>query len=143
MTAIPITPLRMLRALICLQPLTDFNSPYSVTLGLRRDGARVVMPFKDGFMGRPGFLHGGAIAGLLENAAWVTVLAELPEGATIKPISVTVDYLRGGTHVETYAEAEIVRLGRRIANVLVTAWQDDRAKPIATANLKMMIERAA
>lgn len=128
---------------ICLPPLTEFNSPYAKTLGLRRDGARVVMPFADGFMGRPGFLHGGAIAGLLENAAWVAVLDALPEGATIKPVSVTVDYLRGGTHVETYAEAEIVRLGRRIANVLVTAWQDDRAKPIATANLKMMIERAA
>jgi uncharacterized protein (TIGR00369 family) len=122
--------------------LTDFKSPYAITLGLRRDGARVVMPFADGLMGRPGFLHGGAIAGLLENAAWVTVLAALPADATIKPISVTVDYLRGGAMVDTCAEAEIVRLGRRIANVLVTAWQEDRAKPIATANLKMMIERS-
>ncbi len=116
-------------------------SPYAVTLGLRRDGPRIVMPFADGFMGRPGFLHGGAIAGLLENAAWVAVLEALPEDATIKPVTVTVDFLRGGTHVETYAEAEIVRLGRRIANVLVTAWQEDRGKPIATANIKMMVER--
>lgn len=100
------------------------------------------MPFADGFMGRPGFLHGGAIAGLLECTAWIAVLDALPAGATIKPISVTVDYLRGAAHVETFAEAEIVRLGRRIANVLVTAWQDERAKPIATANLKMMIERS-
>jgi uncharacterized protein (TIGR00369 family) len=123
--------------------LTEFTSPYAITLGLRRDGVRIVMPFVDGFMGRPGFLHGGAIAGLLENAAWVAVLEALPQGATIKPISVTVDYLRGGGQTETYAEAEIVRLGRRIANVLVTAWQDDRAKPIATANLKMMIERVS
>ncbi len=114
-----------------------------MTLGLRRDGARVVMPFDDGFIGRPGFLHGGAIAGLLECTAWMTVLDALPDGATIKPVTVTVDYLRGGTHVETYAQAQIIRLGRRLANVLVTAWQDDRAKPIATANLKMMIERAA
>jgi uncharacterized protein (TIGR00369 family) len=123
--------------------LTEFRSPYAKTLGLRRDGALVVMPFADGFMGRPGFLHGGAIAGLLECTAWMAVLDALPDGATIKPVSVTVDYLRGGTHVETYAEAEIARLGRRIANVLVTAWQDDRAKPIATANLKMMVERVA
>ncbi len=110
-------------------------------LGLSRDGARIVMPVADGLLGRPGFLHGGAIAGLLENAAWVTVLESIPAEATIKPVTVTVDFLRGGAMVETYAEAEIVRLGRRIANVLVTAWQDDRAKPIATANLKMMIER--
>ncbi len=99
------------------------------------------MPFAEGFTGRPGFLHGGAIAGLLENAAWVTVLDALPEGAMIKPISVTVDYLRGAARLETYAEAEIIRLGRRITNVLVTAWQEDRTKPIATANMKLMIER--
>ena len=100
------------------------------------------MPFADGLLGRPGFLHGGAIAGLLENTAWVTVLEALPDDARIKPISVTVDFLRGGAMVETHAEAEIVRLGRRIANVIVTAWQDDRSRPIATANLKMMIEWA-
>jgi uncharacterized protein (TIGR00369 family) len=101
------------------------------------------MPIADGLLGRPGFLHGGAIAGLLENAAWVAVLDAIPDDARIKPITVTVDYLRGGAMAETYAEAQIVRLGRRIANVLVTAWQEDRAKPIATANLKMMIERAS
>jgi uncharacterized protein (TIGR00369 family) len=122
--------------------LTEFKSPYAATLGLRRDGAQVVMPFVDGLLGRPGFLHGGAIAGLLENTAWVAVLDALPDDAKIKPITVTVDFLRGGAMVETHAEAEIVRLGRRIANVLVTVWQEDRAKPIATANLKMMIERA-
>jgi uncharacterized protein (TIGR00369 family) len=133
----------MLLAPICSRQLTEFTSPYAATLGLRRDGARVVMPSAHGLLGRPGFMHGGAIAGLLENAAWVTVLSALPEGATIKPISITVDYLRGGAMIETYAEAEIVRLGRRIANVLVTAWQEDRAKPIATANLKMMVERNA
>lgn len=112
-------------------------------LALRREGPRVTMPFADGLMGRPGFLHGGAIAGLLENAAWVAVLDMLPVGAKIKPISVTVDFLRGGGPVETFAQAEIVRLGRRIANVLVTAWQEDRAKPIATANLKLIIDRPA
>jgi uncharacterized protein (TIGR00369 family) len=101
------------------------------------------MPIADGLLGRPGFLHGGAIAGLIENAAWVAVLDAIPDDARIKPITVTVDYLRGGAMAKTYAEAQIVRLGRRIANVLVTAWQEDRAKPIATANLKMMIERAS
>lgn len=115
-------------------------------LGLRRSVVdkrlRVTMAFSEGLVGRPGFLHGGAISGLLENTAWVTVLAALPDDARIKPLNVTVDFLRGAAPVETHAEAEIVRLGRRIANVLVTAWQEDRAKPIATANLKLMIERS-
>ena len=85
---------------------TEFNSPYAATLGLQRDDLRVTMPFADGLLGRPGFLHGGAIAGLLENSAWITVLDALPDGATIKPISVTVDFLRGGTPADTHAEAQ-------------------------------------
>ena len=126
--------------------MTEFASPYAAILGLRRSVVdkrlRVTMAFSEGLVGRPGFLHGGAISGLLENTAWVTVLAALPDDARIKPLNVTVDFLRGAAPVETHAEAEIVRLGRRIANVLVTAWQEDRAKPIATANLKLMIERS-
>jgi len=126
--------------------MAEFSSPYARLLGLThaRVGERIVvtMPYGDGVLGRPGFLHGGAIAGLLENAAWVTVLAALEaDPAKIKPIAITVDFLRGGRMVEAHASAQIVRLGRRIANVVATAWQDDEAKPIASANLKLLLVR--
>jgi uncharacterized protein (TIGR00369 family) len=126
----------------------EFNSPYASVLQLthRHDGNRriVTMPFFDGTLGRPGFLHGGAIAGLLEYAAWTTLLDALEaDPARIKPINISVDFMRGGQMVDSYASAVIVRLGRRIANVVATAWQDDEAKPIATANLKLMLERSA
>jgi uncharacterized protein (TIGR00369 family) len=126
----------------------EFASPYARELRLthRHEGSRriVTMPFFDGTLGRPDFLHGGAIAGLLEYAAWTTVLDALEaDPARIKPINITVDFMRGGQMVDTQASAVIVRLGRRIANVIATAWQDDEAKPIATANLKLMLERSA
>ena len=126
----------------------EFTSPYARELRLthRHDGQRriVTMPFFDGVLGRPGFLHGGAIAGLLEYAAWTTVLDAIEaEPARIKPINITVDFMRGGQLIDSHASAVIVRLGRRIANVVATAWQDDAAKPIATANLKLMLERSA
>jgi uncharacterized protein (TIGR00369 family) len=124
-----------------------FTSPYAQTLRLaqRREGSRLIvtMPFFDGVLGRPGFLHGGAIAGLLEYAAWVVLLDALEtEPARIKPIDISVDFMRGGLTVETFASATIVRLGRRIANVIATAWQDDEAKPIASANLKLLLDRS-
>jgi uncharacterized protein (TIGR00369 family) len=126
-------------------PMPDFASPYARTLGLtlaHDDGGIIVtMPMGDGVMGRPGFLHGGAIAGLLEYAAWATLLADLEDGAKIKPIAITVDFMRGGKPIDSFASAAIVREGRRIANVIATAWQDDPAKPIASANLKFLIER--
>lgn len=124
------------------------DSPYARLLGLiRRDEAeRVVltMPWADPLQGRPGFLHGGAIAGLLENAAWANAAAALnDDAATLKPIAITVDFLRGGKTVETHASARIVRLGRRVAVVHAYAWQDDEAKPIASADLKLLVVRAA
>jgi acyl-coenzyme A thioesterase PaaI-like protein len=48
-----------------------------------------------------------------------------------RPINFSVNYLRSVGPRETRARAEIVKHGRRIANVRVIAWQDDPAKPVA------------
>ena len=120
--------------------------PYADLLKLRveerGDGPLFVMPFHDDVVGRPGFLHGGAIAGLLEFAAFTTLKRALgdPE-VKMKPITVTVDYMRGGTDRETFAGAAIERLGARIANVEAYAWQKDQAEPIAAARLNFLLVR--
>ncbi|MBA3666801.1 MAG: PaaI family thioesterase [Sphingomonas sp.] len=106
------------------------------------DAPRFVMPFHTDVVGRPGFLHGGAIAGLLEFAAFNALrLAVGDDATTMKPITVTVDYMRGGIETDTFAEAVIERLGKRIANVEAFAWQSDRAKPIASARINFLLER--
>ena len=122
--------------------------PYAELLGLtvaeRRDGVPVLaMPFGDQVLGRPGFVHGGAIAGLLEMAAYAALDAALDdeEGVRIKPINITVDFNRGGREHMTYAIGHVSRLGRRIANVEATAWQADPARPIARARMNMMLLR--
>ncbi len=102
----------------------------------------MVMPNHNGVIGRPGFLHGGAIAGLCEFAAFAALRDALDgEPVTMKPITVTVDYMRGGKLEETRARAEIIRLGRRIANLEVRAWQEDETRPIAVARLNFLLER--
>lgn len=122
--------------------------PYADILGLSieqgEDGApRLVMPFGDEVLGRPGFLHGGAIGGLLEMAAIVALqhALEAEGGGRIKPINVTVDYMRGGREKRTFAQGIVTRLGSRVANVEASAWQDDRAKPIAAARMNYLIAR--
>src|SRR3546814_14928981 len=103
----------------------------------RGDGGELVwvMPFREQVVGRPGYLHGGAIAGLLEFAALGTLYDALGsrEGVIVKPINVTVDFMRGGIDHETYASAVVTRLGNRVANVEAHAWQQDREKPIRSA----------
>ena len=100
------------------------------------------MPFEEDVVGRPGFLHGGAIAGLLEFAAFTTLGRELgDEKVAMKPITVTVDYMRGGTNRDTFASATVERLGTRIANVEAFAWQKERSSPIAAARINFLLDR--
>ena len=121
--------------------------PYARLLGLRiepnEEGAPVlVMPFGDKVMGRPGFVHGGAIGGLVEMAAVAALRHALPdEGATIKPINLTTDFMRGGKDGDTRAAGHVVRLGTRIANVEAFAWQEDRDRPIAAARINFLLAR--
>ena len=122
--------------------------PYAILLKLaeiERDGGQMfVMPFHAGVVGRPGFLHGGAIAGLLEFAAFEALAAAIGDPAVVmKPVTVTIDYMRGGSEGlgDTFADAIIERLGNRIANVEALAWQADRSKPIAAARINFLLER--
>lgn len=121
--------------------------PYGELLGLvmREEAGRLcfAMPFHADVVGRPGFLHGGAIAGLLEFAAYGALRHSLGEEAVeLKPVSLSIDFLRGGTARETRAVGIIKRLGKRIANVEANAWQEDEEKPIATARMTVLLRRS-
>jgi acyl-coenzyme A thioesterase PaaI-like protein len=48
-----------------------------------------------------------------------------------KTIDITIEYLRPGRSMTTYARADLRKVGRRIANVHVEAWQEARDNPIA------------
>lgn len=122
-------------------------APYAEFLGIRVEAGEggpplFVMPFADVVLGRPGYLHGGAIAGLLEFAAFGALYEALgDEKVQAKPVNVTVQFLRGGVQHETFATAVVTRLGKRVANVEAHAWQRDRAKPIAAAQMNLLLRR--
>lgn len=123
--------------------------PYADFLGIRIDGTRdgaplLTMPFSEGLIGAPGKLHGGALAGLLEIAAIAAIDATLDGDdqdarAIFKPITVTVDFMRPGLAADCFARGQVIRVGSRIANVAVEAWQDDPARPIAAARMNLAI----
>lgn len=122
-------------------------TPYARALGMEIEGEDAGMPViaidYDGHIeGRPGALHGGAIGGILETAGYAALRhALIGEGREhrLKPVNMTVQYLRAGLLVRTFAVARINRLGRRNANISVEAWQDDREKPIATAVMNILL----
>jgi uncharacterized protein (TIGR00369 family) len=121
--------------------------PYALALDMvvdgEIDGAPVIaMPFADRVQGRPGFLHGGAISGLLEMAAVAVIYRALQaqgSDASIKQVNVTIDFMRGGLGQQTFAVGKVTRLGRTMANVEARAWQEDADKPIAMAHMHYLI----
>lgn len=121
--------------------------PYAELLGIameESEGAPVLaMPFGSDVLGRPGFVHGGALSGLLEMAAIAALRHALSADgrveARIKPVNVTVDFMRGGREKVTRAQGKVSRLGNRVANVEAFAWQDDAERPVAAARMNFLI----
>lgn len=131
-----------------LTRLTSLLPPYALAMGMRIDqisnGVPILtMDFSDRTVGRPGFIHGGALGGLLEIASIIALRADLGDdgaGTRIKPVNVSIEFLRGGTMVQTFAIGQVIRAGRRIANVRAEAWQTDRAKPLASSWMNFLLK---
>ena len=118
-------------------PASPFaNSPFARCLGIRveKDGT-LVMPFSPKIIGNPSLpaLHGGITGALLETTAIIGVTGELGTSVRAKLIGLTVNYLRSGRALDTYANVSIVKQGLRIVAFEARAWQDDMEKPIASA----------
>lgn len=129
-------------------PPIEALTPYARALGIRlrdwEDGTPILsVDFSDNVQGRPGAYHGGATGGLLETAGYAALRAELARtgrSAMLKPINITVQYLAAGKEKTSHARGRVTKLGRRSANVTVEAWQDDRARPIATAVMNILMK---
>lgn len=107
------------------------------------DAPIISMPADLRVMGRPDFLHGGAISGLLEMAAISAIQIALKrQGSDVsfKQINVTIDFMRGGTMQMSYARGTVTRLGRTMANVEAVAWQGDPSKPIAKGHMHYLLK---
>lgn len=120
--------------------------PYARFLGvdLERDASGdmvLVLPFCDDIIGNPVLpaIHGGVLGAFLELTALLRLIDEAGPAKLPKPINFSIDYLRSAGPRDTRARATIFKLGRRIANVHVSAWQDDSDKPVAAGYGKFLI----
>jgi acyl-coenzyme A thioesterase PaaI-like protein len=129
-------------------PLDDLPYAAHLQLHARMTGAGLLlrMAYHEALIGSPlpPRLHGGAVGGFLEITSTLTVaLARglAPDGAPPfpKPINITIDYLRAGTEHDVFAMAQVLRIGRSIANVRAQAWQNDAQVFIASAHMNLMM----
>ncbi|WP_337191110.1 PaaI family thioesterase [Pelagerythrobacter marinus] len=123
--------------------LPAYARSLGIVIAAMEDGSPVLaIPFGEIVEGRPTVFHGGATSGLLENAGYAALRAELARAGRehrLKPINVTVQFLSAAKSKPTYARGRVLRLGRRNANIEVEAWQDDRTRPVATAVMNVLM----
>ena len=119
--------------------------PYAETLGIGAalEGEVLVarMPFRDDLIGNPLLpaLHGGTVGSLLELTASLVLLWRMESVSVPRCVTLSVDYLRSAGPRDCYARGQVMRLGRRVANLRVEAWQEDPARPIAQAHAHLLI----
>lgn len=119
--------------------------PYAQFLGIdcREENGEplFVLPYRDENVGNillPA-IHGGVIGGFLENAAVLHLMWAREAQGIPKIIDFSIDYLRSAGAQDLYARCEIVRQGKRVANVLLSAWQGDPARPVASARAHYLL----
>ncbi|MBO3274235.1 PaaI family thioesterase [Pseudomonas schmalbachii] len=126
-------------------PLID-AIPYARMIGIQcqRQGDEAIfhLPANKDNIGNPILpaLHGGVIAGFMEHSAVLHLLMFMGVPHIPKIIDFSTDYLRAGHFRDTYAQCQVWRQGRKVANVAITAWQTHRDEPIATARAHFKID---
>ena len=86
-------------------------------------------------------LHGGVLAGFLETTGALQLLHSKYSDDLPRIININIDYLRSAKiNQTTYARADIIKQGRRIATVSAFAWQDQETKEIvARADIHFLL----
>ena len=111
--------------------------PYAKFIGMRAelagDEMTAILPFSDRIIGNPMLpaIHGGVLGAFMEMTALAQLSVAEPLKRQPRTIDISIEYLRSGRPLTTFARARINKVGRRIANVHVEAWQEQRAAPIA------------
>ena len=89
---------------------------------------------------RPGGLISGPTQmALADMAAYALVLAHIGEVAMAVTTSLTIHFLRGAKPGDLFAEATLLKLGRRIATADILIWSESRERAAAKATVAYAI----
>ncbi len=124
--------------------------PYAKLLGMKafyqasEEGEELIfhLPPSTSNVGNPTLpaLHGGAIGGFMEMASSIHLLMTLEAMHVPRVVDFSIDYVRAGRVEDTWASCSVVRQGRKLVNVSIQTWQQDRKSPIATARAHFLID---
>ena len=99
------------------------------------------LSFQEEHIGNPAIraLHGGVVAAFLEFTAQCELLRETSDGAAMNTVNTDVNYIASTRAQNMAGVASVLRVGRRIAFVEATAWQDSKERPVAKGTFRIRI----
>lgn len=93
--------------------------------------ATIRMPFRPETVRPGGTIAGPAMMALADCAMYAAVLSQRGEAVMAVTSNLTIHFLRAPKPADLVAEAELLRLGRRLAVIEVTLAAAGEAKPVA------------
>jgi uncharacterized protein (TIGR00369 family) len=124
--------------------------PHSRELGMKLSSlengfAEISMPYAKHLVGDPstGVIHGGAVSALMDSCCGAAVMCHPAAPGGTATIDLRIDYMRAATPGQSLtAKAECYHITRSVAFVRATTFDDDLARPVATATGAFTVEQA-
>jgi uncharacterized protein (TIGR00369 family) len=108
-------------------------------LEVEGDRALLKLPYASRQLRPGGVISGPTMMSLADTAAYAMILARIGEVALSVTTSLNIHFLRGCKPGDLYAEATLLKLGRRIATVDVLMWTEGRERAAAKATVAYAI----
>lgn len=92
-------------------------------------------PYRDGMLRPGGVIAGPNLMQLADSAAYALVLAHIGDQLMAVTSQLNMSFLRGAAPGDLQAEAELLRLGRRLAICDIRIWTESPDRLAAQANV--------
>jgi uncharacterized protein (TIGR00369 family) len=96
---------------------------------------RIVSPYRVDMLRPGGVIAGPTLMSLADTAAYAIVLAHIGDQLMAVTSQLNMSFLRGAQPGDLHAEAEMLRLGRRLATCDVRIWTEGPDRLAAQANV--------
>ena len=86
-------------------------------------------------------LHGGVQAAFMQCTAQISII-QLALASDDLPtlLNLDINYLRSpNADKNTYARADLVKIGRRVTNMNIYTWQENPGKPVGTGTVNLLM----
>ena len=95
----------------------------------------MVAPYREGLLRPGGVISGPTLMSMADSAAYALVLSHIGDQLMAVTSQLNISFLRGAQPGDIHADAELLRLGRRLAICDIRIWTEGPERLAAQANV--------